>query len=166
MKYSQDFTMQELFTNKKLDKVFPQFKQGKLQNVYSFRDTEERVLQFLKGLLNGRVVNESDLQVKGQHRDVLRRVKASKWLIEDIINNTPAIVKNIRKNAKLYLPYATIDSISGITDYDKKMQALKEVMDNLNYNPDMQGNTRLKSNVPMSYLKRQEAWKKKVGYKE
>lgn len=166
-KYSNRFKMRDLFANPQLANVFPQFdEKAPLQNVYSFADTERRVLQYLKGVFNGTVTGDGELTVKGKHENILRRTNEMKGVIETFFNSMPTVVKGIRHNTNLYLPYSTLDQIADLNTSYKKLSAMKAVLENIMYNPDFQSTKSRNALPPVSYAKKQEAWKKKVDYKE
>lgn len=167
VKYSNRFKMRDLFANPQLANVFPQFdEKAPLQNVYSFADTERRVLQYLKGVFNGTVTGDGELAVKGKHENILRRTNEMKGVIETFFNSMPTVVKGIRHNTNLYLPYSTLDQIADLNTSYKKLSAMKAVLENIMYNPDFQSTKSRNAPLPVSYAKKQEAWKKKVDYKE
>lgn len=167
VKYSNRFKMRDLFANPQLANVFPQFdEKAPLQNVYSFADTERRVLQYLKGVFNGTVTGDGELTVKGKHENILRRTNEIKGVIETFFNSMPTVVKGIRHNTNLYLPYSTLDQIADLNTSYKKLSAMKAVLENIMYNPDFQSTKSRNAPPPVSYAKKQEAWKKKVDYKE
>ena len=72
--------------NPNLDGIFPQFEKGeKLQNVYSFAKTEERVRKYLVKALNGKLLTDGSIAVNGKHQAVLSRVRALQAVIEGFI---------------------------------------------------------------------------------
>lgn len=151
------FTMRDLFQNPKMANVLPQIEKGSaLQNVYSFRVTEERVKNYIKGVFNAQE-DDDGLIVRGKHKQVIRRLNNLKGQIEALFNAMPTVVKNIRANTKLRLPYATLSQIEGLDDYNKRAALIKQVLDNINYNPDF--NSRIKES------KQQKAWEKRTNYK-
>jgi hypothetical protein len=100
--YNNKLGMKDLFMNPALAGVFPQFEQNeRLQNVYSFAETEARVQKYLVGALNATVTGKGEILVKGKHDVILRRVRGLQPLIEAMFNNMPKIVAAIRKNAPL-----------------------------------------------------------------
>ena len=153
------FTMRELFQNSNMAAVLPQVeKSSPLQNVYSYRVTEQRVRNYLEGVLRTVARDDDGLVVRGKHNSVLKQIEGLKPQIEALFNVMPRVVKGIRSNIKLYLPYATISQIAGLKGVEKKQALLKQILDNLSFNPDLVGDFRVPN-------KKQEAWKKKVGYK-
>lgn len=164
MRFNNKFTMQDLFMNKELKGIFPQFtKKDKLQNVYSFEWVDKKVAEYIKSVFNGRIVN-GEIIIKGKHKERLRQIKAMQRLIEDLFNNMPAITKNIRKNTKLITPFQCVDQLKNIKDPIKKIEVMQIVFDNLNYNPDFQSQNRFSSEfMTNNYYKRQSLWFKMVG---
>lgn len=165
MKFNNRFTMQDLFMNKELKGLFPQFtKKDKLQNVYSFEWVDKKVAEYIKSVFNGRIKN-GEVIIKGKHKERYKQIKAMQGLIENLFNNMPAITKNIRKNTRLVTPFQCVDQLKNIQDPVKKMEALQIVFDNLNYNPDFQSQNRFSnSTIFNSYYKQQTMWMKMVGY--
>jgi len=165
MQFNDKFGIQDLFTNKELKGVFPQFsKKDGLKNVYSLDWITKKIEDYLKNAFGGRRSGD-EIIIKGKHRDKLKQIKGMQTLIEDMFNNIPAITKNIRKNTKLITPFQCIDQLKQITDPQKKIQVMQIIFDNLNYNPDFQSQNRFNNqgNI-LDYFKRQEIWLKSVGY--
>lgn len=156
------FSMRDLFANPEMQDVFPQFA-GKLQNVYSFAAVEKRIKSYLKNAFSARESSDGGLIVRGKHMDVLKKVTAMKTTLENLFNNTPAIVKNIRSNSKVYLPYTTTLQVANLKTPAQKIRALNYVLENINYNPDFRSMNRIKAPTPFEI--RQKRWEKKVGYK-
>jgi len=149
------FTMRDLFQNPNMADVLPQIKKGSaLQNVYSFKVTEERVKNYIKGVFKAQD-GDDGLIVRGKHKQVVRRLNSLKGQIEALFNAMPTVVKNIRSNTKLRLPYATLSQIERLDDYSKRAVLIKQVLDNLNYNPDFTSRE----------SKQQKAWEKRTNYK-
>lgn len=165
MKFNNRFTMQDLFMNKELKGLFPQFtKKDKLQNVYSFDWVDKKVAEYIKSVFNGRIKN-GEVIIKGKHKERFKQIKAMQGLIEDMFNNMPAITKNIRKNTRLITPFQCVDQLKNIKDPVKKMEVMQIIFDNLNYNPDFQSQNRFRnSSLFNSYYKQQTMWMKMVGY--
>ena len=151
--------MQDLFQNRKLASVLPQFyKKDGLKNVYSFNWVEDKVTKYLKNVLKARVVDD-ELVIRGKHKDRLKEVKRLKVVIESMFNNMPSITKNIRKNTRLILPIQNIESLREIKTLDGKLNIMELVLENVKYNPDFQ----TKQKITPLYLKEQKRWLKKVG---
>ncbi len=65
--YNNRLRMRDLFMNPKLAGVFPQFEPGeRLQNVYSFAQTEKRVRDYLVAALNGKITADGNIAVARQ----------------------------------------------------------------------------------------------------
>ena len=158
--YNNSLRMRDLFMNPKLAGVFPQFDPGeRLQNVYSFAQTEKRVQDYLVAALNGTITAEGAIEVKGQQPAVLSRVRALQAVIEGFINDMPKVVQALRKNAPLYLPYATMKQLE-----NTKTTAGK-IKDNFQYNPDLGALNSVKKENPEQFDRNKKAWEKKVGYR-
>ena len=167
MNYNTRFRMKDLLMNPNLENVFPQFdRSAPLKNTYSFAEVERRVLEYLKNALNGTIKGKDELVVKGKHPTIMRRVRELQPLIESLFDNMPSVAKNLRGNTRLYTTFASLDELENIKGYQKKLAALKTLVDNINYNPDFNSQNSIPSQARASYLKRQDAWKKRVGYKE
>lgn len=165
MQFNNRFSMQDLFMNKELKNIFPQFtKKDGLKNVYSYEWVEKKVADYLKAVFNGRRSGDNII-IKGKFKQKFKEISAMKTLIEEMFNNIPAITKNIRKNTKLITPFQCVDQLKQIKTPQQKIAVMQIVFDNLNYNPDFQSQNRFSSEVKsMSYYKRQEIWLKSVGY--
>ena len=163
--YNHSLRMRDLFMNPKLAGVFPQFAPGeRLQNVYSFAQTEKRVQDYLVAALNGTITAEGAIAVKGQQQAVLSRVRALQAVIEGFINDMPKVVQALRKNAPLYLPYATLKQLEDTKTTAGKIKAMRAVMDNFQYNPDLGALNGVKKENPEQFDRNKKAWEKKVGY--
>lgn len=160
MRYNNKFRMRDLFLNSQLSNVFPQFD----KQYHSYLEIERKALEYLKSILNGKITSKNQLTVKGKHNDILQRVRNLQALIEGFFNNTSAIEYGIRNNSKLYLPYISLKQIAELDTIEKKQSALQDVLDNILYNPEFQGQNF--KPATLAYLKRQNEWKKKVSYKE
>ena len=164
--YNNLIRMRDLFMNPKLAGVFPQFDPGeKLQNVYSFAQTEKRVRDYLVVALNGKITAEGEIAVKGKQSAVLSRVRALQAVIESFINDMPKVVQALRKNTPLYLPYATLKQLEETKTSAAKIKAMRAVMDNFQYNSDMGALNSVKNEKPEQFAKNKKAWEKKVGYR-
>lgn len=165
MQFNDKFGMQDLFMNKELKGLFPQFtKQDKLQNVYSFEWVEKKVASYIRSVFNGKMQG-GEIIINGKYKDKFKEISAMKQLIEDMFNNMPAITKNIRKNTRLITPFQCIDQLKEMQDPKHKIMAMQIIFDNLNYNPDFQSQNRFSSQVMTNdYYKRQNIWLSAVGY--
>lgn len=165
MQFNDKFTMKDIFMNKELKGLFPQFtKKDKLQNVYSFEWIKGKVVSYIKSVFNGRVSN-GEIIISGKFKEKFKQIKALEKVIEEMFNNMPAITKNIRKNTKLITPFHSVEQLKQISDPGKKVMALQIVFDNLNYNPEFQSQNRFSATVfTNNYFKRQSIWLNAVGY--
>lgn len=165
MQFNDKFGMRDLFMNKELKGIFPQFsKKDKLQNVYSFEWIERKIADYLKSAFNGRKSGDS-IVIQGKFKDKLKEIKALRSILESMFNNMPAMTKNIRKNTKLITPFQSVDQLKNLTDERKKIMAMGIVLDNLNYNPEFKSQNRIASSImPNDFYKRQQIWMNSVGY--
>ncbi len=165
MQYNDKFTMKDLFMNKELTSLFPQFtKQDRLQNVYSFEWVEKKVAEYIGSVFGGTYTN-GELVIGGKFNERFKQISAMKGLIENMFNNMPAITKNIRKDTPVLLPFQSVDQMKEISDPIDKLRVMQIVFDNLNYNPEFQSQDRFSNkNFNDNYFKRQQMWLKSVGY--
>lgn len=165
MQFNDKFRMKDLFMNKELKGLFPQFsRKDGLKNVYSFEWVEKKVAEYIKSVFNGRITN-GEIIIPGKHKERFKEIKAMKSLIEDMFNNIPVITKNIRNDTRLITPFKCIDQLKEITDPMKKIQVMQIIFDNLNYNPEFLSQDRFSSHVKgLDFFKRQEIWLNSVGY--
>ena len=159
--------MKDLFMNKELKGIFPQFtRKDKLQNVYSFEWVENKVENYIKSVFGGRKSGD-EIIIPGKYKERYKEIKGMKQLIEDMFNNMPAITKNIRHNTKLITPFQSIEQLKEIQDPHKKIAAMQIIFDNLNYNPDFKSQNRFRSEyLSNDYYRRQQIWLKMVGYEK
>jgi len=165
VQFNDKFGLKDLFMNKELKGLFPQFKKkDRLQNVYSFEWIEKKIADYIKSAFNGRKSGD-EIIIPGKFKDKFKEIKAMQTMLEDMFNNMPAITKNVRKNTKLITPFQCVEQLKEIQDPRKKIQAMQIVLDNLNYNPDFQSQNRFRSEImPHDYYRRQQIWMKTVGY--
>ena len=166
MTYNNRLRMRDLFMNPSLSGVFPQFTANDLQNLNSFAQTEERVQRYLVAALNGKIMADGTIAVKGKHQAVLTRVRSLQSLIERFINNMPAVASALRKNTPLYLPYATISQLGDIKSSAGKIKAMREVMENFQYNSELGALNSVKNEKAALFERHKLKWEEKVGYKE
>lgn len=159
MQYSNKFTMQDLFQNRKLANILPQFyKRDGLKNVYSFQWVEEKVKSYVKSVLRAKIVGE-ELIVRGKHREKIKEIRRLKTVIESMFNTMPSITKNIRRNTRLLLPIESVEEFKQVKTMEGKLQVMEWIVENIKYNPEFQ--TKQKSTS--LYIKEQKRWMKKVG---
>lgn len=161
------FKLQDLLMNSNLKNVFPQFSADEpLQNVYSFAKVERQILQHLKNALNGSITGNGELLVNGKHTQVLRQVRSLQVTIEAFFNSMPSIAKNLRNNTTLYTTFASSKELEELKTPLQKAKALKQIIDNINFNPNFNSENRLPNLSQRSFERQQNDWKKRVGYKE
>lgn len=159
MQYSNKITMQELFQNRKLANILPQFyKRDGLKNVYSFQWVEEKVKSYVKSVLRAKIVGE-ELIVRGKHRERIKEIRRLKTVIESMFNAMPSITKNIRRNTRLLLPIESVEEFKQVKTMEGKLQVMEWILENIKYNPNFQ----TKNKITPLYIKEQRRWMKKVG---
>ncbi len=165
MQFNEKFGMKDLFMNRELRGVFPQFtKKDRLQNVYSFEWVDKKVAEYLKNVFGGRKSGDS-IVIPGKFKEKFKQIKAMKTMLEDMFNNMPAITKNIRHNTKLITPFQSISQLKEIQTLEQKVAVMQIVLDNLNYNPNFKSQDRFRSGIfPNDYYRRQDIWLNSVGW--
>lgn len=165
--YTAMFTLGNLFQNPAMSKVLPQLGSSPLRNVYSYRETEQRVRNYLAGMLRTITSDDDGLVVRGKHQTVLRQIEGMKGQIEALFNAMPKVAQHMRAGTKLYLPYVTLSQISELRGVLKKQRLLQQIVDNLTFNPDFNNFPPTGSNwTPIFFSILQEDWMKRVGYKK
>lgn len=164
--YNNRISMKDLFQKNELSNILPQFKDEDLKNVQSFDWVNDKVKEYIKNVLNAEIDGD-EIIVNGKKSNVLQSLQRIKYTLEAFFNAMPSIVKNIRKDTKLYLPYSNLAQIKGLKDYKQKIFLLNSILDNVNYNPDFRSlddrNIDIyNSGVP--FEKRQAQWADIVGY--
>ncbi len=163
--YNDRISMKDLFQNKELSNILPQFNDEDLKNVQSFDWVNDKVKEYIKNALSAEI-NGEEMVVKGKKSKILQSLQRMKYTLEAFFNAMPSIVKNIRKNTKLYLPY-NLAQIKGLRTDEQKILLLNNILDNVNYNPDFRSlddrNIDI-YNSGVSFEKRQAQWTEIVGY--
>ena len=164
--YNNRISMKDLFQNKELSNILPQFKDEDLKNVQSFDWVNDKIKEYIKNALNAEIDGD-EIIVNGKKSNVLQSLQRMKYTLEAFFNAMPSIVKNIRKDTKLYLPYSNLAQIKSLKDEKQKIFLLNSILDNVNYNPDFRSlddrNIDIyNSGVP--FVKRQAQWAEIVGY--
>lgn len=167
--YKQRIGAKELLQNNELASVLPQFTGLALQNVYSFKEVRKRVRDYIVGVYGNRVLKVAGnyIWISGKKETVIKQLKELKELVEAFYNATPSIVKNIRRNTKLVLPYESISEIKELKTVQQKITLLKRVLENVTYNPNFHSEGKI--NIPWKgkdFEQKQKLWKKRVGWKE
>lgn len=164
--YNNRISMKDLFQNNELSNILPQFKDEDLKNVQSFDWVNDKVKEYIKNALNAKIDGD-EIVVDGKKSNVLQSLQRMKYTLEAFFNAMPSIVKNIRKDTKLYLPYSNLVQIKGLKDDKQKVFLLNSILDNVNYNPDFRSlddrNIDI-YNSGVSFEKRQAQWAEIVGY--
>lgn len=164
--YNNRISMKDLFQNKELSNILPQFKDEDLKNVQSFDWVNDKIKEYIKNALNAEIDGD-EIIVNGKKSNVLQSLQRMKYTLEAFFNAMPSIVKNIRKDTKLYLPYSNLAQIKGLKDDKQKVFLLNSILDNVNYNPDFRSlddrNIDI-YNSGVSFEKRQAQWAEIVGY--
>lgn len=164
--YNNRISMKDLFQNNELSNILPQFKDEDLKNVQSFDWVNDKVKEYIKNALNAKIDGD-EIIVNGKKSNVLQSLQRMKYTLEAFFNAMPSIVKNIRKDTKLYLPYSNLAQIKSLKDEKQKIFLLNSILDNVNYNPDFRSlddrNIDI-YNSGVSFEKRQAQWAEIVGY--
>lgn len=164
--YNNRISMKDFFQNKELSNILPQFKDEDLKNVQSFDWVNDKIKEYIKNALNAEIDGD-EIIVNGKKSNVLQSLQRMKYTLEAFFNAMPSIVKNIRKDTKLYLPYSNLAQIKGLKDDKQKVFLLNSILDNVNYNPDFRSlddrNIDI-YNSGVSFEKRQAQWAEIVGY--
>lgn len=164
MSYNTRFRMRDLFMHERLSKIFPQFSASELgNNAQSAVKAQKTVLAYIVATFNGTLTGGSTVTVKGQHARVLSQIQRLQAVLERLINNAQSIQRGIQNNTALYTRFQSFTELEQLGTVAKRVAALETVMDNIAYNPHF-SNPSAKPSA--AYLKKQEQWKKKVGYKE
>lgn len=164
--YNNRISMKDLFQNKEMANLLPQFKDEDLKNVQSFAWINNKVKEYIINVLHAEKHGE-DIIVSGKKSNTIQSLQRMKYTLEAFFNAMPSIVKNIRKNTKLYLPYSNLAQIKAIRDERQKVMLLIEILDNVNYNPDFRSLNEPNIdiyNTGVSFEKRQAQWSEIVGY--
>lgn len=165
MQFNEYFSMKDLFMNKELKGLFPQFTQAdRLQNVYSFDWVDKKVAEYINEVFNGKII-DGVIIINGKFKQKFKEISAIQQVIEDLFNNMPAITKNIRSNTSLITPFQCIQQLKEIQEPLQKVMVMQIVFDNLNYNPACKSEDRFSSGfLENDYYKRQALWLKNVGF--
>lgn len=167
MRYNDKFGMRDFFCNDELKGVVPQIKPKDLRaDKLSDYKICMRCRDVLKDYLGGSAKGYT-VTVEGKPKSsVLSAVRSCATVLEGMFNNSEQLLDGIRSNRKLYTSVASLSQVKGFNYNGQKLKLLKEILDNINYNPDFNSENSIASGSPVPYKERQEKWKKKVGYKE
>jgi len=161
-KYNNKLTA-GIFRDESLKDIIPYLpKELPLQNIYSNAEIKRRVKEYLIGALPGTA--DADILVEGNPYKVLEKVKELKPIMEQFFNSIPSIVKNIRRNTKIYSQMSSVAKLKQTKSIDKKTQLMQDIVDNINYNPEWGSENRLSKLPQYEFAKKQMEWASKVGY--
>ena len=111
MRFFEKLSMKDLFYNKDLEGIIPQFEMcERLQNVRSFDWIEDKIKNYIKMVFSGQFEGDA-LIIKGKHKTILRAVQGLKITLEALYDNLPKIIKGLRKDTKLFLPFQSIEQV-------------------------------------------------------
>lgn len=167
MLYNANFKMRDFFMNNKLVSVFPQFNDS--DNVRDVLDEDKmykKACDYLSKALCGTVDGDNIIVDKSIVANVAAQVNALKYILEGFYDNIQSIVSNIKSNSKLYTSVASVEQLMCLISGKDKLKFFNEVQENINYNPEFNSLNTVRSYSPQPYFKRQQDWKRKVGYKE
>ena len=125
--YNNRISMKDLFQNKELSNILPQFKDEDLKNVQSFDWVNDKIKEYIKNALNAEIDGD-EIIVNGKKSNVLQSLQRMKYTLEAFFNAMPSIVKNIRKDTKLYLPYSNLAQIKSLKDEKQKIFLLNSIL--------------------------------------
>jgi len=167
MRYNTRFTVRDMFCNERLKGVVPQLTKEDLTGE-EMRDEQifEQCRDILCNALGGTVTDGKITVDNKPKAAVLAVVRSYTPLLESMFGNLPSIAANIRKNTRLYTTVASISQLEHLETPKAKRALLRQILDNLNYNPDFNSPDCVPSASPLPFRERQEQWKKKVNYKE
>lgn len=165
MRYNDRLTMQELFQNRELAGILPQFTQReKLQNVYSIESIVTKIEQYIRRAFNGKY-EEGKIIIKGNAKRRMQDMQNLKTILEAMYNNMPSIASNLRQNARVITPFMSSKQLKECRTTSEKLEATKIIFENILYNPNLQSRYKQKKQAEdRVYLQKQTAWMQKVGY--
>lgn len=157
--YNNRIKMKDLFVNSEMAGILPQY------NPNVQEDAGNRILKYLQTALNGSVTAKGELTVKGQKDVVLRQIKTLVPLLEALFNNFGSVVKNIRSNTRLYLPYVSKKQIADVKSFQNRVRVFREILDNFQYNSDFKSLNSVADEEPSVFARAKREWESKVGYR-
>lgn len=165
MQYNDRLTMKELFQNRELAGILPQFTQReKLQNVYSIESIVTKIEQYIRRAFNGKL-EERKIIIKGSAERRLKDIQNLKTILEAMYNNMPSIASNLRQNRRVITPFMSSKQLKEYRTTSDKLEATKIIFENIVYNPNLQSRYRQKKQaMDRVYLQKQAQWMQKVGY--
>lgn len=165
MQYNDRLTMKELFQNRELASVLPQFTQReKLQNVYSIERIVTKIRQYIRRAFNGRYV-DGKIIIKGDAKRRIQDIQNLKTILEAMYNNMPSIASNLRQNKRLITPFISVQQLKEYRTTSDKLEATRIIFENILYNPNMQSRYRQKKQaLDRVYQQKQAEWMHKVNF--
>lgn len=165
MQYNDRLTMKELFQNRELAGILPQFTQReKLQNVYSIESIVTKIEQYIRRAFNGKL-EEGKIIIKGNTKRRIQDMQNLKTILEAMYNNMPSIASNLRQNKRMITPFMSSKQLKECRSTSDKLEATKIIFENILYNPNLQSRYRQKKQATdRVYLQKQAQWMKKVRY--
>ncbi len=165
MQYNDRLTMKELFQNRELAGILPQFTQReKLQNVYSIESIVTKIEQYIRRAFNGKL-EERKIIIKGNTKRRIQDMQSLKTILEAMYNNMPSIASNLRQNRRVITPFMSSKQLKECRSTSDKLEATKIIFENILYNPNLQSRYRQKKQATdRVYLQKQAQWMKKVRY--
>lgn len=165
MQYNDRLTMKELFQNRELESILPQFTQReKLQNVYSIESIVTKIEQYIRRAFNGKY-EEGKIIIRGNAKRRMQDIQNLKTILEAMYNNMPSIASNLRQNKRIITPFLSAKQLKEYRTTSDKLEATKIIFENILYNPNLQSRYRQKKQMAdRVYQQKQAAWMKKVGF--
>ena len=172
--YQNRFTLADFFMSEKMKDCFPQFSNTEASmNMPEIPEkVVKKVAEYYARFLGGKLVG-TDINVDGNKKEIVEKVRSQKDHVESIFNNIDCIHKNLKNKTKLYLTTGNLDLVANNADIRDKV--MSEILENLRYREAF-GTQNERRKVELSYLsdknisksdfKRMEAqWQLKVGVK-
>lgn len=157
--------MQELFQNRELAGILPQFTQReKLQNVYSIESIVTKIEQYIRRAFQGKL-EEGKIIIKGNAKRRMQDIQNLKTILEAMYNNMPSIASNLRQNRRVITPFISSKQLKEYRTTSEKLEATKIIFENILYNPNLQSRYKQKKQaLDRVYQQKQAAWMKKVNF--
>lgn len=161
MRFNNNFSVKNLFMNKELASVFPQFSKSDNYSDVRNNDWVERKMQaYLVKMLGGKM-RQGDIILNGTKQEKMSEIMALIPIVQQLFNKLPSVFNGaLSPTKKLWTPFISIDQIKENTSLRQKVSILQIVLDNFKYNPDFEQKTEKKTH---GFYKAQKEWMKKVG---
>ena len=157
MRYNNRLTTRDLLSNPAMSDILPQFERGQKQ--LSADEKGERTKEYLTKILGGTINVDGDLEVNGEHNQIMRQVEQLAAELNEIFDSVPSIAQAVTANTPLFTPYNSVAQIQEAHGTGDRLEGLSVVLNNLRYNPDI-----APINNDRDYKARQRAWLKQVGH--